>query len=287
MTPPIVFFFGGQLNATNNTESLRQYILDHLSKKDKGLYQSLVIPENFNDWLHDSMYPDLLTFEKDLAGTATLIVIALESAGAIAELGSFASHKELSEKLIIIMTEKHHSEKSFITLGPLRQVPESNVFAYGFDLNDVTTFKESLILFAESLNHLISESSKGTTAFKVENSGHVSFLVLELIIIFKALKLREIREYLKTLGVETQDKEIKQRLFLLEKLGLIGKRRIGNVDFYLALKADQRINFKCIENTTIFDRNAVMIGTSGYYEETRSEVDRRRALGTNLEGNSQ
>ena len=49
-------------------------------------------------------------------------VILLEGVGAIAELGSFCNHQELSKKLITVVDKRHQHDKSFIMLGPIKRL---------------------------------------------------------------------------------------------------------------------------------------------------------------------
>jgi len=116
--PPKVFLFGGDLDK----KTVRSQLYHHILTKKPKLSDALVLVEEFKDWLHDSVYPDLLTFESDLAETASLVIISLESAGALAELGSFSVNEKLKDKLIIVMSENHYNEDSYIKLGPLRQL---------------------------------------------------------------------------------------------------------------------------------------------------------------------
>ena len=60
-----------------------------------------------------------------LAKSVHAIVIILESPGAIAELGSFANHKELRDRLVVVIDEKYRKAKSFIILGPVRYIKKN------------------------------------------------------------------------------------------------------------------------------------------------------------------
>src|SRR5690606_22457931 len=122
------------------------------------------------DWIHDSIYEDLLTFESDLAKIASLVIIPLESAGAIAELGCFASNDQLREKLLVIISQKHFDKKSFIKLGPLRRIPESNILAYPYDPKSPnTTIDPYLEAIHQSIKEYGIKLHKSTT-FKKDNN---------------------------------------------------------------------------------------------------------------------
>ena len=280
LSPPIVFLFGGPIGQTPPT-TVRGILYNHILVKRPELSEYLVIPEDFKDWLHDSVYPDLLLFESDLAQASSLVIIALESPGSIAELASFSVNNDLKGKVITILSEHHHNQESFIKLGPLRQIKDQNIYAYPYEHKRV---KETLIdiyiedIVSNILNR-ISETTK-TEIFNKTNNGHIALLMFEMILIFKALKITEIQIYLSVLAININLKSIKRLLFLLEKLSLIQKKRLSNIDFFLPLKSHSRINFASDSSKKrIFDKNAAIIASSEYYASSESEKLRKRLLG--------
>ena len=276
LSPPIVFLFGGVIEEP--PKSVRGVLYNHILVKDSSLFNSLVIPEDFKDWLHDSVYPDLLSFESDLAQTSSLIIIALESPGSIAELGSFSVNDALKDKIIIIISDHHHSQPSFITLGPLRQLPDTNVYSYPYNHKSIDgSLNDYLDDIVENINKNLTSIDK-TERFDTESNGHVALLIFELLLMFKSLKLGEILEYLKLLSCERNKTITKRLLFLLSKLSLVEKRRIGNVDYFVPLKTEQRINFSSKDKSKLFDRNSAIIGTAQYYASASKEKMRRRAI---------
>jgi hypothetical protein len=246
--------------------------------KDSSLYNCLVIPEDFKDWLHDSVYPDLLSFESDLAQTSSLIIIALESPGSIAELGSFSVNNALKDKIIIIISEHHYTKSSFIVLGPLRQLPEVNIYSYPYDHKTIgTSLNDYLDDIVENIHKNLQAIDK-SEKLDSENNGHIALVVYDLLLMFKALKLGEILDYLKLLSCERNKIITKRLLFLLSKLMLVEKKRIGNVDYFVPLKAEQRINFSSKDKSKLFDRSSTIIGTAQYYASSTEEKMRRRAI---------
>jgi len=263
---------------TNTSKSIREILYNHILMKHSSLSRHLVMPEEFKDWLHDSVYPDLVTFESDLAQTSSLVIIALESPGAIAELGSFSVNDTLKHKVFIIISEHHHNQQSFITLGPLRQLPEENVLAYPYNHILVgDTFNEYLDDVVHNINENLG-SLKKTEKFDANNNGHVAHLIFELVLIFKALKLTEIKNYLEKLSINYNQAQIRRLLFLLEKLAMLTKERLGNIDYYVPLQAQSRIDISSKDKDKRFDRNAVVIGTSQYYALSELESMRRKVI---------
>ena len=277
LRPPIIFLFGGSI--TDPPTTVRGFVYRHLKVNDSYLFSGLVIPEHFKDWLHDSIYPDLLTFESDLAQTSSLVVIALESPGAIAELGAFSVNSALKEKLIIILSEDHHNKKSFITLGPLRQLDGQNVFAYPFDYENL---EESLADYLDDIHQGMSErleKQNKSEQFNKSNSGHIALLIYEFISIFGALKFKEIQSYLKILlDPPINDSKLRRLIFLLTKLSLVTKTRMGNIDYHTTISQDRRILFSSKPAMKKFDVNAASIGAAAYYHSTAEERLRMRVL---------
>ena len=71
---------------------------------------------------------DALTMEEGLAELADVIVVVVESAGSIAELGAFALNKQLQKKLLPILDRRYEFETSFINVGPIRTSNKESLF---------------------------------------------------------------------------------------------------------------------------------------------------------------
>ncbi|GAW87875.1 conserved hypothetical protein [Bathymodiolus platifrons methanotrophic gill symbiont] len=277
LRPPKILLFGGDMSDQEN-KTVRALLYDHLSVKHSQLFSSLVLVEEFKDWLHDSIYPDLLTFESDLAETASLVVISLESPGALAELGSFSVNEKIKEKIVIIICDDHHNQDSYIKLGPLRQLKDENILSYPYKYNDLeNSLKEHLDDITDSLSNILDEVNK-TEKFNLTNKGHIAFLIYDLILTYKALINKEIKLYLKSLNVDVAPEEVSRLLFLLEKLELIEKRRMGNREYYLVIDNNHRIVFSNKKNDDKFDRNSAIIAAAQYYKSSKKEKIRMKVL---------
>ncbi len=276
-SPPIVFLFGGSTEG-NPPQSVRGQLYNYLLVNKPSVFSCLVMPENFPDWLNDSVYPDLLTFEEDLAQTSTLVIIAVESPGSIAELGAFSVNDDLKNKVVILMSDHHHDQKSFITLGPVRQLKELNVYTFPYDpLNAVATINPHLPAVANALEEAIENSDK-SQLFSNKRDGHVALLIYELVRIFHVLKIEEIRGYLKLLAAPRKRKVVQRLLFLLQKLDLVKKRRYLNLDYYFTEKTEQRLQFTVSAGAAPFDPLAASLGTSDFYRQSAKETNRGKVI---------
>lgn len=71
---------------------------------------------------------DLLSLEGEFAGYSDCIIIIVESAGAIAELGAFAMEDKVARNVLAINSETCRDPDSFISLGPIRKLDRKSFF---------------------------------------------------------------------------------------------------------------------------------------------------------------
>jgi hypothetical protein len=277
---PIVFLFGGQLAPKNKkAKSVRAKLLKHLTKTKSSLKPFIVKAEDFKDWIEDSKYGDLLSFETDLAQLSSLIILILESPGSIGELGAFCINTQLKNKLIVILSEDHLKEKSFISLGLLRQIKRDNIYYYPWSPANIsnTVSDELEYMTSDIQDHL--ETIDKTEKFNDCNNGHIALLIYELTRVFKALILKEINEYLKLLNIEINPKKTKQLLYMLEKIGLIKERCRGSTSkqmYYLAVGDKQRFRFSIKDKKKPLDIAKTTMDTMLYYSQ--NDIRRLRLI---------
>jgi len=112
-------FLCGAGKATGN--SVREQIATHLSSSWFSYQYDMFYPEDlFDELLLGPGHHDLLSLENILADSVDAVVLVIESYGAVAELGAFASNDKLRKKLACVVDAKYKRRKSFIQYGPLR-----------------------------------------------------------------------------------------------------------------------------------------------------------------------
>lgn len=200
---------------------------------------NLFRPEEIEEWATDAIFKNLMDYEKELASVSSLVVIILESAGSIAELGAFSQLPELSKKLIIFKSNHFGSDTSFIDLGILRYIKSD----YGsnkvrkYDWTPSTNGRTATIPndLALDVLHDLSDEVKGlkkTSKFKPEYDTHIAALICELISIFKMIKEGEIQTYLTTLKININKDGIKRKLFILQHFKIIAKVEVSDSIYY-------------------------------------------------------
>ncbi len=119
-----VFLVGAGQESPN---SIRESIRKELTKSRYYNWLDVYYPENlFEELMGSKANFDLLSLENLLAKSVHAVVIILESPGAIAELGAFSNHAELSDRLVVVINKKYRKDKSFIILGPVRYLIKKN-----------------------------------------------------------------------------------------------------------------------------------------------------------------
>lgn len=120
-----IFLCGG---ASENQLFLREQVSDHLKQTLSKYSYRPHFPEHlFMDVMRGHHRVDLLGLESQLADSVHVIAILLHSPGTMTELGAFANHEKLRQKLIVFVDPRHRRRQSFIRLGPLRHLEKHGV----------------------------------------------------------------------------------------------------------------------------------------------------------------
>jgi hypothetical protein len=276
--PPIIFLCGGKLDvAGGNGVSARNSLLYHLATNNHPIHDSITIAEKFDDWMNGAIYDDLLEFESDIAGISSVIVLILESAGALTELGLFVADKQLKKKTIAFISATHYQENSFVRLGPIKHIKEKvndkHVCTYNWDVHRIATLTSDEVELMRLDLESITEDLNETETLDPANNGHLALVISELIKTFKALLLSEIVEYISVIsGRKILQKKVRRSLFLLEKFGLVEIKRSGNSDYFVP--AMTSINIPRIDFSGSFNIATALLQSSAFYETTEKESRR-------------
>lgn len=278
-----ILLCGGAYNLSEATSvSVRDYLLTHPT----GPFSSLPIElaEDITDWWRDATYDDLITFERDIAELAGLIVIVIESPGSIAEFAAFSQIPGIREKLLVFIDEKYYRENSFIALGPLlslKSVHPDAVMAYPWMKTVGSNHRydeESMSrCFSEMVNDI--ENAYGAKNHKAKFSPsivrHHMLLIYDLIDLMRALTITEIEEYIKSFGITLDRKRIAQYLYILDKMQLIEVKSWGKT-FYAPKLREPLFQYAFKDGSPTFDRARFKVEVANFYQE--SEPKRSRLI---------
>ncbi len=118
-----VFLCGG--NNLDGTTSARRQALLRFSERGLQNCKFFIAEKFFNAYLHEFPKKNLLDAEALLSEFADHVLIVLESAGSLCELGAFAYSGDLRKKLIVINDLAFKDVPSFISKGPIQAIAEN------------------------------------------------------------------------------------------------------------------------------------------------------------------
>lgn len=278
-----IFVCGGEVDITKPVPpSFRDRFLSHTAQKHDDIHHSIVLAEHFKDYFKENAYPDLFIFENEIASIASLIMIFLESPGALVELGMFCTIPELYKKMIIIAPEKEvHSEDSFIYLGPLenikRKEPRSVLIYPWPDRNQHEYNEEHLEDICETILDKWSSSPK-TVQFISSEPGHIAFLIAEIVRTAYPITVSEIELAILAVDLDIPDSLIHRLIYLLERLGIIKKYQYGGyIFFYTSAKNVPFLNFGAGKKFEVVKASMKLRQTYLLNDDTASKK-RKRAL---------
>ena len=198
--------------------------------------------ENINDWFREDYFSDLVTFEKQVASLASVIVVFVESPGSIAELASFSQIPQIQKRLLVFLDTYHYQQTSFIRQGPiqfLENTTPSPVHVYRWSSNNSSednNFDLSLLKdHADSISNTINTQIKGMPneeIFLTSNETHLILLTCDMLEIAKLLKVSEIVKMMEEMEINKEQRDIKKYLFILEKLNLVEEVQYGNHRYF-------------------------------------------------------
>ncbi|WP_417728183.1 retron St85 family effector protein [Roseovarius sp.] len=274
LAPHITFVCGGpvDIRAVNN-HSIRNMFMN-LSARMPDKSEGFTLAENFKDW--QAGYSNLSEFENDIASLSSIIVIILESAGALAELGLFFANPKLREKMVVVVHSAHHNSESFIKFGllsPLEASRNESVLVYEIDSSDIEKIENNEI--EEILKDVwdISDKIDKTSAFDTHDHGHTIFLIFQIIDLFTILTSAEIADFLQKLDIKMSKKQVQSALYILQKFKLVtGEKRSSQTFYFVTPNLSDRVelsfkrDFSDPDNPRRYDSRAIKLEVLDFYQ---------------------
>lgn len=268
LAPHITFVCGGPVDVrVMNNHSIRNMFMN-LSAKMPAKSEGFTLAENFKDWQNG--YSNLADFENDIAAISSVIVVILESAGSLTELGLFFANDALRRKMVVVVHSGHHLAESFIKFGilnPLEADNEEAVLVYEIDSDNIENVQESEV--EDILKEVwgISEKIDKTSLFDPSNHGHNIFLTFQIIDLFTILTKSEIENYLSSLGVRFTKRQLQSVLYILTKFKLLKQEKRSSQTFYFVPpEISDRVDFAFQKDgTRRYDSRAIKLEVLEYY----------------------
>lgn len=191
--PRVVFLCGGALSPDPAAQPkrcvLERYMREELHCR---VFYAEHVWQSLSRDLKANTRSSLLELERDFARYADAIVLVLESAGAICELGAFAMEDSLRAKLIVLHDRKHKHETSFIQAGPLTWLRTSANASSPCDVISVPF--DAIESSREPLKRSLERAARLTGPLGPEgviDRSAMLFVLQDLVYIFGAQPLRK------------------------------------------------------------------------------------------------
>lgn len=258
-----IFLCGGPTDVRSpHPVSIRDAIYRELARNDV-FEKRIRIAEHYKDWSHESIYRDLVSFERHLAELSSVIVLVLESPGSIAELGLFSIVEEFQAKLLVFIETDHYQSSSFIKLGPvdfLEKVHNNSAECHRWTI-EVDRHLKFDPKAAQDLQRDLAEAVLKRAAkpapehtFRPGSWLDTALLLCDFLNLCSALTLREMRALLDKFGNPRSETELKQFLFILERVGLLAVEPKGDQRFYVGIVEKLFYRFHIKDDTFDFSR---------------------------------
>jgi hypothetical protein len=197
-----LFLCGGK---GGEEESLRRILRKRISNLISKYRYRIYFPEDmFVELTLGHQRHDLLSLENILAKSVDCVVILLQSPGTFTELGAFANHRRLRDKLIIVTDPKYARDKSFINLGPIRYLKRQSKSKILFCKINVRNLK-NLVKYITDAVREIAKSSSSPPVVDLTNPIATYEFYLALVYVFDPISLK------RTLDIVDNLSDVKQR----------------------------------------------------------------------------
>lgn len=253
---PDIFLCGGA-----DTTSARHLFMKFAKKEHDFSSRVVLAEEVITSWFRPDSYSNLLELEEDLASIASIIPIFLESPGSFAEIGSFASNKELAKKVLVLQNEEFSRNESFINLGPLHKIRTTN----GDDSVLCYSYKNIDEYFSDIKDNIIERLRVKEKKFYSSKLGDISILIIELLRIAQLAKKQDIKLALSEANINVADGQYNKIFYLLERMNCIIKRQVGKNIYYTAQVEEKLLRFSFKKNSPTSDLNEWSFLVSQYY----------------------
>ncbi len=207
--------------------SVREALLRHLPSRQQIGNARIILAEEATKALPGKNFPNLLDIEEHLAAVVDGIILVVESAGSICELGSFVKIPDISRKLIVVVSSAHNGTPSFVKLGALdyfvdQSRNEERLISFHWDTKDEVCDIKKYVLtdMTDDINAVVSKQPLNGH-LRLSDLGDRIFFTLSLCHLLRGAKMTELRECYNSVLPSVSNRELLKHLSILEICGLI------------------------------------------------------------------
>jgi hypothetical protein len=257
-----LFLCGGatpHVPINNKAFNLRDYLY-RVKSLQRRLSADVVLAETATTLYRDSLYPDLITFEEDIARLASIVLVIPESAGSLAELGAFATNDAIRPALRAVVQARYANDNSFIRYGPLERmikVRRDFVGFYTWDINN----SQQVVIRSPDYREVLSFISRHieriprSTAFPTNFHGKLFCVLYWAIYVLNVAPEEFIIDCVRDMLPEASLTDIKNKLYCLHRISGWVDKISTDIDYYFATADEDPFDYSY--NPGVAERDTV------------------------------
>lgn len=281
----VIFLCGGVMAEDEESKaspSLRDYLI-RTRKIQRLLNGQIVLAETAQQLYRDTNYPDLISFEEDIARVASIVLVITESAGSLAELGAFASEPVLRDALRVIISEKHFAENSFVRWGPVKRVEardRTHIGTFPWRTHDKNgnIVKSSIKDYVNDIAAFINEKVgqiDDSKAYHLIPDRQIFFDIIWILHLLEACPPGPLYEAVRIIHPNAGDDLIRDKIFTLKICRLVESFSYSNRDFFFLPMSIDPYDYAYNQGQRVRDLDAKKLEIS---TEFRDSVDLTRNI---------
>lgn len=260
----IVFVCGGPMDST----AMRQRFCDY-AKTELAHLRIFLAEDAQKDYvLHpDSEFQNIGEFEEIIAEVSTCVILFPESPGSYAELGYFATNKNLRKKLLVVNDERFQGQDSFLSLGPIKLIDAHSAFRQTIQLS--YSSEPNFDLVKERLSRRITSQNRKRFKFTTYRDlcvRHKFYSLFEVIRRFHAVTFEGLKYACHKIWGNVNPTELRRLLSILVAANYV--RRGGREQNYFCINRSMRA-FLEFESRNI---KTVALEVIDLYEDNFAEI---------------
>lgn len=223
-----------KLEGDTQSPSLRDFLLSARSFTSDF---DVVLAEAAVQLYRETQYRDLISFEEDIAKIAAVVLVISESAGALAELGAFASSREIRPALSVISNQTFSEDESFVRRGPIERIikdDESRVAFFPWKKNGDIVKSSADKIYADVKDFLkerVSATSK-TALYSTLGPAQNFYLLTWIIYISTVISSGSLIRITRSINPDIAESEIRDMLYCMRVAKWIDNVRYSHKLYY-------------------------------------------------------
>lgn len=244
-----LFLCGGarETRAEARAANLRDYLLRVRPIRTK---YDIVLAEEATQIYRDTAYSDLITFEEDIARIASVVLFIAESAGSLAELGSFTTNDTIRKALRVVLPSHHETAESFVRYGPVQRLKNegrTNLGIYpwkmhqsgGLNVSSVKPHYKEIVKFINSHLEAVPKSYQFSKLSEDKLFYIIYWIVNQCLVITPSL----LSQVVSSIEPSATAGDVRNKIYCMQIANWIKRESYSGDDYFYAVFDDDPFDY--------------------------------------------